>query len=230
MRLLHLSRLHTADTDTEPQAGAAPAPEAAAATPPAGTLTDAPPAGAERTYSPAEYREVQNEAKNLRRRLKELEDRQAAAEQAGMSEAERARAERDEARGQLEGASAELRAYRLRDAIEAAVQPPTLPVEGGGEQANPLHGISARLAVKLLDAGAVEADEAGQFKPAALRKALAALAAEFPEIRAQAESTARAPYPVQRATGGGPPPARPDVGSQYINQRYTTLPGNVTKR
>lgn len=233
MLITHPSRLHTADDGQEPQAGAAPAPADMGATPPAGTTTDAAPAAADgRTYSPAEYREVQNEAKNLRRRLKELEDRQAEAERAKLTEQERKDADLTAATERLSAVERELQGYRLRDAIEAAVGPATLPQEGGAEpQANPLHGISPKLAARLIDAASLEVDEAGQFKPGALRKALAALAAEYPEIRLQAAEVAgqRPTLTPQRAAGGGPLRTK-SVARGQIESRYTTLPANVTKR
>lgn len=218
--------LHTADDGQEPQAGAAPD---AAATPPAGTTTDAAPAAADApTLTPAEARALRNEAKNLRTRLRDLEAKEAEAQRAQLSEAERIRGDLEREAARASALEAEVRGYRLRDAIEAAVGPATLPVEGGGEQENPLHGISPRLAVRLLDPASVETDEAGAYKPAALRRALQALASEYPEIRPAAPPPPA--YPAQRGVSGNPPPAKVNPGKSYIDQRYGALPPNVTKR
>jgi hypothetical protein len=221
--------LHTADDGQEPQAGASPAD---AATPPAGTTTDAAPAAADApTLSPAEARALKNEAQNLRKRLRELEAAQAEAERAKLTEQERKDADLKATADRATALEAEVRGYRLRDAIEAAVGPATLPREGGESEPNPLHGISPKLAARLIDAAALEVDEAGQFRPSALRKALAALAAEYPEIRPQATATEAAPRPAhapQRAAAQGSVKANP--AGQYISARYTALPPNVTKR
>jgi hypothetical protein len=222
--------LHTADDGQEPQAGAAPD---VAATPPAGTTTDAAPAAADApTLTPAEARALKNEAQNLRKRLRELEAAQAEAERAKLTEQERKDADLKATADRATALEAEVRGYRLRDAIEAAVGPATLPREGGESEPNPLHGISPKLAARLIDAAALEVDEAGQFRPSALRKALAALAAEYPEIRPQAATaTEAAPRPAhapQRAAAQGSVKANP--AGQYISARYTALPPNVTKR
>jgi hypothetical protein len=232
MLIRHPSRLHTADDGQEPQAGTAPAPVETDATPPAGTMTDAAPAAADApTLTPAEARALKNEAQNLRKRLRELEATQAEAERAKLSETERKDADLKATADRAAALAAEVRGYRLRDAIEAAVGPATLPPEGSAEpQANPLHGISPKLAARLIDAEALEVDDAGQFRPSALRKALAALAAEYPEIRAAASSEA-APRPAhapQRAAAQGSVRANP--AGQFISSRYTALPPNVTKR
>jgi hypothetical protein len=230
MLIRHPSRLHTADDGQEPQAGTAPAPVETDATPPAGTTTDAAPAAADApTLTPAEARALKNEAQNLRKRLRDLEAAQAETERAKLTEAERKDADLKAAADRASALEAEVRGYRLRDAIEAAVGPATLPAEGGAEpQANPLHGISPKLAARLIDAAALETDEAGQIKPGALRKALAALAAEYPEIRPVEAAAARPAHAPQRAAAGGSVKASP--GAQFISSRYTALPPNVTKR
>lgn len=222
--------LHTADDGQEPQAGASPD---VAATPPAGTTPDAAPAAADApTLSPAEARALKNEAQNLRKRLREFEEAKAETERANLTEAERLKADHEQAQQRIAALEATNRAYLLRDAIEAAVSAPTLPAEAGAEpQPNPLHGISPKLAARLLDASALRYGEDGAPAPASLRSALAALAAEYPEIRPQAPpAPAVTPYPAQRPSGGGPPPIKPDPANSYITQRYTTLPPNVTKR
>jgi hypothetical protein len=231
MRILPL-RLLSPDTDTEPQAGAVPdvaAPESAA--PQVGTTTDAAPAAAEApTLSPAEARALKNEAQNLRKRLREFEEAKAEAERAAMTEAERLKADHTAAQQRIAALEAANQAYLLRDAIEQAVTPATLPQEGGEAKANDLHGIDPKLAARLVDAASLERAEDGTIKPAALRKALAALLKEYPSIRPQAtDAPSRPPQVGQRAAQGGV--IRPkSVAQRQIESRYTTLPPNVVKR
>jgi hypothetical protein len=80
------------------------------APPPAGETTP------ERTYSPAEFRAVQNEAKNLRARLREIEAQ--AAERANTVTA--TQAELESIRTAHAAAAEELRTHRLRLAIVTA--------------------------------------------------------------------------------------------------------------
>jgi hypothetical protein len=80
------------------------------APPPAGESTP------ERTYSPAEFRAVQNEAKNLRARLREIEAQ--AAERANTVTA--TQAELEAIRTAHAAAAEELRTHRLRLAIVTA--------------------------------------------------------------------------------------------------------------
>src|SRR5688572_9887926 len=112
MLIPHLSPLFTADTEHEPQAGASPAAAEEPATPQAGTTTtDAAPAAAEApTLTPAEARALKNEAQNLRRRLKEFEDKKAEADRAAMTEADRLKADHAAAIERLSAAERDLRA------------------------------------------------------------------------------------------------------------------------
>jgi FtsZ-binding cell division protein ZapB len=230
MRTLPL-RLLSPDTDTEPQAGAVPdvaAPESAA--PQVGTTTDAAPAAAEApTLSPAEARALKNEAQNLRKRLREFEEAKAEAERAAMTEAERLKADHTAAQQRIAALEAANQAYLLRDAIEAAVTPATLPQEGGEAKQNELYGIDPKLAARLVDAAALERGDDGTIKPAALRKALAALLREYPSIRPQATDAPSRPPQVGQRAAGAAPVGKVDVASRHIASHYA-LPPTAAKR
>jgi hypothetical protein len=110
------------------------------------------------------------------------------------------------------------------------VLPSTLPQEGGEAKANDLYGISPKLAARLLDASALERGEDGAIRPASLRKALLALATEYPEIRPQTEaSPPRPPQVGQRGAAGGTIRGK-STAQRQIESRYTALPANVVKR
>lgn len=163
----------------EPQAPATPPEGDAPATPspPAGEATPPTPAP-ERTYTAAEFREVQSEARNLRARLRAAEE--AAAPLAPALEA--ARGEADALRSQVASLTERLRAYELRDAIAAAAR----EEEG-------LQSLDAELAARLVEG--VEY-EAGAFK--GLSAALKRLVKKYPQL-------APAPrVPAQPAAGGQP--------------------------
>lgn len=209
--------LHSADDGQEPPVGTSPAP-AAPPTPAPVVAPDAPAPPADPDappLTPAEARQLRNEAQNLRRRLREFETAQETARREAMSEAERLRADHDAATQELGTLRTEVRAYRLRDAIGAAVEAATLPAAGEGQepQANPLHGISARLAARLIDPAALEYGDDGRPRPASLRRALEALAAEYPEIRPQAAAApppaGGVPFVAQRGASGTGAPASP---------------------
>lgn len=224
---------HSADDGQEPQAGASPSPAAPPA--PAPVAAPAPPEPAPDadapTLSPAEVRALRSEAQNLRRRLREFEQQAEAQQRERMTEVERLRADHAAATERLAGLEAEVRGYRLRDAIGAAVEPAALPPAGEGQEpaANPLHGISPRLAARLIDPAALEYGDDGRPRPASLRRALEALALEYPEIRPAPAAPGAAPrIPAQPPAGGGG--ARPNAAQQFIGTRYTALPPNVTKR
>lgn len=134
--------------------------------PPAGDVAPAPaaePAANERTYSPAEYRAVQNEAKNLRMRLRDIEGaatQHSAALEAAKSEAEAIRAAHA-------SATEELRAHRLRQAISEA---------GRGD--DDLRGIDPDLVAPHLSG--VEWGDDG--KPKAVAAALRDVVKRFPQL------------------------------------------------
>jgi hypothetical protein len=185
-----------------PPAGAVPTPQpppaGAVAVPPAPALAPAPapetPDADAPTLSPAEIRALRNESQNLRRRLREFETAQEAAQRAAMSDVERLRADHDATAQRATALEAEVRGYRLRDAIEAAVAPATVG-EGEGATANPLHGISPRLAARLIDPAALTYGDDGRPQPASVRRALQQALADYPEIRPAAPTTTPVPAP-----------------------------------
>lgn len=201
-------------SDPTPPAGTVAPPAAA---PLAGTPTPTPapapaasPADDASTSEPVsleEARRLRQEAQSLRRRLREFETAQEQQQRAAMSDAERLRADHEVATQRAATLEAEVRGYRLRDAIEAAVTPATL---GEGEQAqpNPLHGVDPRLAARLIDPAALTYGDDGRPQPASVRRALAQALAEFPTIRPSAPTTTAPPpqgtgYVGQRPAGGG---------------------------
>lgn len=230
-----LRPLYSADDGQEPQVGAAPIPAAPPAPAPVAAPATPEPAPDE-PLSPAELRrqltEARREAARYRTQVREREQAEAEAQRAAMAEVERLRADYAAATERLACLEAELRGYRLRDAIGAAVEPAALPAAEGQDPApNPLHGISARLAARLIDPAALEYGDDGRPRPASLRRALEALALEYPEIRPQPAAPAPAAgprLPAQPPAGGGG--ARPNPAQQLISTRYTALPPNVTKR
>lgn len=172
------------DAATTPPAGDAAAPT----TPPAGDegRRDEP---AERTYTAAEYRAVQNEAKNLRARLREAE--QSATTAAPALEA--AQRDADALRAELAGIRERLRGYELRDAIAEATR---------ADDAADLAGLDPALAARLIE---VEYGDDG--RPKALSAALRKLVKQYPQL---ANGAPRVPAQPSAQGGGRPAPARPD--------------------
>jgi len=153
--------------------------------------TETPPAGdPARTYTQAEFRAVQNEARNLRARLKAAEDAAAAATPA----LEAVRGEAETLRGQVAAATEELRTFRLRQAIVEA-----------GRDADDLRGIDPDLVAPHL--GGVEWGDDG--RPRAVAAALRGVLKRFPQIAPAAPRV-----PSQPPAGG----ARPVGDSTAIAQ------------
>ena len=138
----------------------------------------------ERTYTAAEYKSVQNEARNLRQRLRDLETQHGTATQA----TEALRGDLDAVRSERETLLSETRTYRLRDAISDAAK---------ADEA--LRDIDPALASRLIEG--VEWGDDG--KPKGIAAKLKALVGEYPQLVAQAGPR----MPVQRsattAPGGG---------------------------
>lgn len=177
-------------------------------TPPAGaeTMTAPTPAKtAERTYSEADYRAVQNEARNLRTRLRE-------AEQTGsqhQSALEALQADTNSLRTRLAAAEDSLRAYRLRDAIAETAR---------ADDAGELHGLDPELAARLLES--VEYDEDGQ--PKSLKTALGKLVKRYPQLAAAAAP--RTPAQPAAGTAQRATPSATQLKEQKRrDQRYTPL-------
>ena len=135
----------------------------------------------DRTYTQAEYKVVQNEARNLRQRLRDLETQHGTVAQT----AEVLRSDLEAIRTERETLLSETRTYRLRDAISAAAN---------GDEA--LRGIDPGLAVRLIEG--VEWGEDG--KPKGIAAKLKALVSEYPQLVAQAGPR----LPVQRSAATAP--------------------------
>jgi hypothetical protein len=111
-------------------------------------------------------RKLRNEARNLRQRLRAAEAKLEQAAQEGMSEAEKAQAERDKAAAERDSAVGELRKVHLELAVAKA--------------AKPLGILDETLAVRVMDADAVEYDDAGKPDPRSVTRALAAAVKAHP--------------------------------------------------
>lgn len=145
------------DAEEQPET---PAPEAGTPAP------DAPPAGesdAPRTYTAAEFRAVQSEARNLRARLREIETQHANATAAQ----EAARGEAETLRAQAASLLDEVRGHRLQSAIAAAV---TTDAD--------LAGLDVELATRLVEG--VEWGDDG--RPKAIAAALRKLTRQYPQL------------------------------------------------
>jgi hypothetical protein len=135
---------------------------------------EAEPTPTERTYTAAEHRAVQNEAKNLRARYRELE-----ATVAGHAPAlEAVQTELAAARAELAALVDEARGYRLRSAIADAAR-----------NDDTLRGVDAELAARLIDG--VEWGDDG--KPKGVTAALKRVVERFPQVAAA--PTPRTPQP-----------------------------------
>lgn len=177
-------------------------------------------------------RKKEREAEPRLRELSRLQREQQQREREQQTEAQRVQADleqertaRTTAEQQRDQALGELRAYRVRDAIETIAASPKLPArEGETPQDNPLHGLDVKLAARLLNVNSVELGDDGRPKAASLRRALDALVEEFPQLRAQPTTTTTprtTPYPVQRAAGGSAPaPAKPDPVAAHVKSKY----------
>lgn len=159
-------------------------------------VTPAPPAPApaaestpqtDRTYTAAEYRQVVNEAKNLRARLREVE-----------STHNGVAAEVDQLRASLAGIHDEVRGYRLRDALR----------ELSRDEA--YSGLDVELVAQL-----VKAEFGDDGKPKGLNAAVKALIERHPNLRTGNPVSTTPPtprIPVQPAASGAPPkPATKDA-------------------
>lgn len=175
-------------TEPTPPAGDTPSPDAALVV----VAEPEPTAAPERTYSAAEYRAVQNEAKNLRSRLRELE-----VTAAGHTPAlEATAAERDAARAELAALSDEVRGHRLRTAIAEVAR-----------SNDDLGTLDPALAQRLLDD--VEWDEAG--RPKGLAAKVRALVAQYPQLLT---TPTRGLLPQAPANGAAPRVREDDVIAQ----------------
>jgi hypothetical protein len=173
-----------------PPVGDAPTPE----TPPAGDPAEP----TTRIYTAAEFRAVQNEAKNLRARLRDLETTVT-----GHAPAlEALRAEAETARSQVAALTDEARGYRLRQAISDA-----------GRDADDLRGIDPDLVAPHLTG--VEWGDDG--RPKAIAAALRGVLKRFPQIAA----TPAPRVPTQPPAGGG----RPAGDAAVITQEKRSLIG-----
>jgi hypothetical protein len=135
----------------------------------------------ERTYTAAEYKAVQNEARNLRQRLRDLETQHNTVAQT----AEVLRSDLEAFRSERETLLSETRTYRLRDAISAAAN---------GDDA--LRGLDPALAARLIEG--VEWGDDG--KPKGIGAKLKTLVSEYPQLVAASGPR----LPVQRSATTAP--------------------------
>jgi hypothetical protein len=182
---------------TTPPAGDPVAPDAPQADAP---VTPEPDATPERTYTQAEYRQVQNEAKNLRARLRELE----AAQQSTAPALEATQAERDAARAELATLAEEVRGYRLRAAIADAARADET-----------LRAADPDLVARLIEG--VEWGEDG--KPKGVRDGLRRLAERYPQVFAAPTAT---PARVGQLPAAGSNVAREISQQDVIAQKRRT--------
>lgn len=192
-----------AEPAAAPQAGTPPPTQTATASS-AADGQEQPQAGAPESLSLEEAKKLRSEAQSLRRRLKDFEDAQRAADEASLSEAERIKRDKERIEGELQSAQVALRELRLRTAIEREAAK-----RGFNDPAD---------AYRLLDLAALELDEDGQPRHAesllnALAKAKPYLVRTEPQPQ-QNGALAAPPLPV----GATPRPANGAVLSDAARQ------------
>ena len=173
-------------------------------TPQAGETQDAPAASAEptteRTFSAAEFRAVQNEAKNLRARLREIEG----AAKGHQDAVATTRAELEATQARYAAAAEELRTHRLRSAVAAVAR-----------EDEALRGVDPDLVLPHL-----KIEWADDGTPKGVAAALKDVAKRFPSIVPSAAPGPR--VPTQSAASNAQPAAAPDLVAQK-RRLYPTL-------